>query len=169
MRMIHSLGHIIGGTLLVAGTTIGVGMLALPVATGSLGFFPSFALYVFCWLFMLCTGMLLVEVNLWMPKDKSFISMAEKVLGPVGKNIFWVAYLFLFITVMIAHVAGGGAILKSIQGWPFPSWVAALIYTSVFAPVVYLGTRSVDRLRLFLSGIYRSLDYFGPVRSTHAC
>jgi tyrosine-specific transport protein len=154
MRLIHSLGHVVGGTLLVAGTTIGVGMLALPVATGSLGFVPSFALYILCWLFMLCTGMLLVEVNLWMPKDKSFISMAEKVLGSVGKNIFWIAYLFLFITVMIAHVAGGGEILKSIPGWPFPLWLSGIIYTLVFAPVVYLGTRSVDRLNLFLiSGV----------------
>jgi tyrosine-specific transport protein len=150
MRIIHSLGHVVGGTLLVAGTTIGVGMLALPVATGSAGFIPSFALYIFCWLFMLCTGLLLVEINLWMPKDTSFISMAEEVLGPVGKNIFWVAYLFLFITVMIAHIAGGGEVLKSIQGWPFSQWISTLIYTLAFAPVIYLGTRSVDRLNLFL-------------------
>ena len=112
MRIVHSLGHVIGGTLLVAGTTIGVGMLALPVATGSAGFFPSFVTYIVCWLFMLATGLAIVEVNLSMPKDTSFISMAERVLGPIGKNIFWVAYLFLFTSVMIAHVAGGGEILQ---------------------------------------------------------
>ena len=33
MRILHSMGHVLGGTLLIAGTTIGVGMLALPVAT----------------------------------------------------------------------------------------------------------------------------------------
>ncbi len=162
MRIIHSLGHVVGGTLLVAGTTIGVGMLALPVATGPAGFIPSFITYIICWLFMLCTGLALVEVNLWMPKDTSFISMAEKVLGPIGKNIFWVAYLFLFTTVMIAHVAGGGEILLGIPGWPFPHWMSALLYTGILAPVVYLGTRSVDRLNLFLiSGVI--FFYFGFV------
>ncbi|HSX10591.1 MAG TPA: aromatic amino acid transport family protein [Chlamydiales bacterium] len=154
MRIIHSMGHVVGGTLLIAGTTIGVGMLALPVATGPGGFFPSMAIYLVCWAFMLCTGLLLVEISLWMPKDTSFISMAEKLLGPVGRNIFWVVYLFLFVTVMIAHAAGGGAVLLDITGWGIPDWAAILIYSSVLAPVVYLGARSVDRLNMFLiSGV----------------
>src|SRR5579872_4575576 len=93
MRIVHSLGHVVGGTLLIAGTTIGVGMLALPVATGAAGFVPSVITYIVCWLFMLCTGLLLVEVCLWMPKDTSFISMADKIFGPTGRVIFWCMYL----------------------------------------------------------------------------
>lgn len=152
--MIHSLGHVVGGTLLVAGTTIGVGMLALPVATGPAGFIPSLTMYLICWAFMLSTGLLLVEVNLSMPKDTSFISMAEKVLGPAGRNVFWVFYLFLFITVMTAHAVGGGSILHVIPHWPLPSWLSAIVYSAVCMPVVYLGARSVDRLNLLLiSGV----------------
>ncbi len=150
MRIIHSMGHVVGGTLLIAGTTIGVGMLALPVATGSGGFIPSMIIYLICWAFMLCTGLLLLEVSLWMPKDTSFISMAEKILGPVGRNIFWVVYLFLFVTVMIAHAAGGGSVLLDITGWNLPNWAAVVIYSGVLAPVVYLGARSVDRLNMIL-------------------
>ncbi len=154
MRIIQSLGHVVGGTLLVAGTTIGVGMLALPVVTGHAGFFPSLTIYLLCWAFMLCTGLLLVEVNLSMPAGTSFISMADRLLGPVGKNIFWVMYLFLFTTVMIAHVAGGGDILREIPNWPFPEKLSAILYTLIFAPVVYFGTKSVDRLNMFLiSGV----------------
>lgn len=154
MRIIHSMGHVVGGTLLVAGTTIGVGMLALPVATGPGGFIPSMVIYLICWAFMLCTGLLLLEVSLWMPKDSSFISIAERVLGPVGRNIFWVVYLFLFATVMIAHAAGGGAVLLDITGLDLPIWVAIAAYTVVLAPVIYLGARSVDRLNMFLiSGV----------------
>ncbi len=152
MRIIHSLGHVVGGTLLIAGTTIGVGMLALPVATGPAGFVPTLFIYLICWIFMLCTGLLLVEVSLWMPKDTSFISMADKILGPVGRWIFWAVYLFLFITVMIAHAAGGGAVLNDITGWNLPSWAAVLIYSAIFAPVVYLGANSVDRLNMLLIG-----------------
>jgi tyrosine-specific transport protein len=154
MRIIHSMGHVIGGTLLIAGTTIGVGMLALPVATGPGGFVPSMIIYLICWAFMLCTGLLLLEVSLWMPKDSSFISMAEKILGPIGRNIFWVVYLFLFVTVMIAHAAGGGSVLLDITGWNMPNWAAVVIYSSVLAPVVYLGARSVDRINMILiSGV----------------
>lgn len=161
MRIFHSLGHVVGGSLLIAGTTIGVGMLALPVATGPGGFIPSMAIYLVCWAFMLCTGLLLVEVSLWMPKDTSFISMAEKILGPVGRNLFWVVYLFLFITVMIAHAAGGGAVLLDITGWNLPGWAAILIYSGALAPIVYLGAHSVDRLNMALiSGVIISYICF---------
>lgn len=148
------MGHVVGGSLLIAGTTIGVGMLALPVVTGAGGFIPSIIICLICWIFMLCTGFLLLEASLWMPKDTSFISMAEKILGPIGKGIFWVVYLFLFVTVMIAHAAGGGSVLLDITGWPLPDWLAVIIYSVVLAPVVYLGARSVDRLNFFLiSGV----------------
>ncbi len=154
MKIIHSLGHLVGGTLLIAGTTIGVGMLALPVATGPGGFVPSMTIYLVCWAFMLCTGLLLVEVSLWLPKDTSFISMAQQILGPFGKAIFWVVYLFLFVTVMIAHAAGGGAVLLDITGWTIPNPLAILIYTTALAPIVYLGAHSVDRLNIVLiSGV----------------
>ena len=42
---------IIGGTLLVAGTAIGAGMLALPVLTGMAGFVPSLFLFLHSSLF----------------------------------------------------------------------------------------------------------------------
>lgn len=157
------MGHLVGGTLLIAGTTIGVGMLALPVATGPAGFLPSVAIYCICWLFMLCTGLLLVEVCLWMPKDTSFISMADKILGAPGRVVFWLMYLFLFLTVMIAHVAGGGEVLRDVTGTHLPDWAAAIVYTVVFMPVIYLGTRSVDRLNMFLiSGVVVCyLAFFG--------
>ena len=160
MKIFHSFGHLFGGTLLIAGTAVGVGMLALPVATGAGGFVPSALIYLLCWAFMLSTGLLLLEASLWMPKETSFISMAERILGSWGKVVFWVVYLFLFVTVMIAHAAGGGAILTDLIGWQVPSWVSAILYTGALAPVVYLGTHSVDRLNICLiSGVI--LCYFG--------
>ena len=154
MRIIHSLGHVVGGSLLIAGTTIGVGMLALPVATGPCGFIPAASIYVLCWIFMICTGFLLVEVSLWLPPDTGFISMADRLLGPIGRNIFWVTYLFLFTTVMIAHVANGGSILTDITGWAFSTRVSSIIYVVLIAPIVYLGAASVDRINmLMISGV----------------
>ncbi len=154
MHLFHSMGHILGGTLLIAGTTIGVGMLALPVATGAGGFAPSIIIYLLCWLFMLCTGLLMLEVCSWMPKDSNLITMAQRLLGPVGKDVCWVVYLFLFVTVMIAHVVGGGSVLSEITGGKISPSVAMIVYVIIFSPVVYLGTRWVDRLNITLfSGV----------------
>jgi tyrosine-specific transport protein len=168
MKVIQSMGHLIGGTLLIAGTTIGVGMLALPVATGPSGFIPSVSIYFICWMFMICTALLLVEISLWLPPETSFISMADRLLGPIGRHIFWVAYLFLFITVMIAHVAGGGAILHDIAGWSLPVPLSAILYVAVIAPVIYLGARSVDRINMFLiTGVVISYLAFVSVSIDH--
>lgn len=150
MQLSRSLGHLVGGTLLIAGTTIGVGMLALPVVTGPGGFWPAIMIYLVCWLFMLCTGLLMLEVCLKMPKNSNLITMADRLLGKTGKNLCWVVYLFLFVTIMIAHVAGGGNILTEITGGALPPWLAMIIYVLVFSPIVYLGTHSVDRLNLCL-------------------
>lgn len=150
MRIFHSLGHVVGGSLLIAGTTIGVGMLALPVATAEAGFLPSVALYLLCWVFMLCTGLLTLEVCIWMPKDANYITMARHLLGKKGQIFVWIAYLFLFVSVMIAHVAGGGDILVQIFGDSFPRWLSKIVYVAIFIPVVYMGARSVDRFNLIL-------------------
>ena len=125
-------------------------MLALPIATGPAGFVPSISIYFLCWVFMLCTGLLLLEVCLWMPKDANLITMAQKLFGPFGKALCWGVYLFLFVTVMIAHVAGGGEVLQDIIGLSMPPWAYAVLYVILFSPVVYLGTNSVDRLNACL-------------------
>lgn len=168
MHIIHSLGHVFGGTMLIAGTMVGVGMLALPVATGEGGFLPAAVIYLICWLFMLCTGLLLLEVCTWMPKDSNLITMANQLLGPVGKHICWAVYLFLFVTVMIAHVVGGGSVFSEIFGTAIPPWFAMILYVAIFSPVVYLGTKWVDRLNLTLMiGVAASYFLFIGVSWKH--
>ncbi len=168
MHIFHSLGHVLGGTLLIAGTMVGVGMLALPVATGEGGFLPAAVIYIICWLFMLCTGLLLLEVCTWMPKDSNLITMSQRLLGPIGKSICWIVYLFLFLTVMIAHVVGGGQVLSEITGAHLPSWLSMAIYVTIFSPVVYLGTRWVDRLNITLMiGVVTSYLLFIALSYSH--
>lgn len=154
MHVIKNLGHVVGGTLLISATTIGVGMLGLPVATGPGGFIPAAFIYLLTWFFMLCTGLLLLEVCTWMPKDANLITMTHRLLGPVGKAVCWAVYLFLFFTAMIAHISGGGNtlidILRLSFGVALPEWAAMVLYVLIFSPVVYLGTRSVDRFNLVM-------------------
>ena len=161
MQIIRTFGHLLGGTLLVAGITLGVGMLALPVATAQAGFFPSLLTYLVCWMFMLCTGLLILEACIWMPKDSNLITMAARLLGNGGKVSCWILYLFLFTCLMVAHVAGGGEVVHQLTGGLVPTWLSLIIYVLAFAPVVYLGTHSVDRLNLLLiAGVAITYLYF---------
>jgi tyrosine-specific transport protein len=150
MQISKSFGHLFGGTLLVTGTSLGVGMLALPVATAEGGFFPSLLIYFVCWLFMLGTGLLILEACIWMPKDANLITLSHHLLGRTGKFLCWVLYLFLFFSLMVAHLAGGGSVLKELVADAFSPGSSILIYLILFSPIVYLGTRWVDRINLLL-------------------
>lgn len=165
--MKHS-NRILGGILLVSGTTIGAAMLALPIVTGMAGFIPSLVLLVAYWLYMLFTGLLMLEVNLWMNEHTNLITMARKTLGRKGAIVSWVIYLFLLYTLTIAYIAGSGPIfLDLIQmstSWALPPWVGALPLLFIFGFFVYRGTRFVDYVnRLLMCGLaltYISIVFF---------
>jgi hypothetical protein len=55
--------------VLIAGTTIGGGTLALPAAAAPAGFVPAAAALVGCWLFLFVEAVLLVEVSVRMKAE----------------------------------------------------------------------------------------------------
>ena len=82
--------------MILVGTTVGAGMLALPLVGAASGFMPSSLLMIFICFMAMATGLFVVEVNLALPDHAcSFSSMAEQTLGRFGKIITWISYLFL--------------------------------------------------------------------------
>lgn len=171
----------IGAILLIAGCCIGAGMLGLPVLSGMAGFLPSLVLFILSWLFMFCTGLLLLEVNLWFKEDVSIITMAGKTLGFWGKLIGWGGFLFLFYALMVAYIEGTGELLsdlaEEIAGYHFPPWIGSVAVSIVFGLMVLLGTWAVDWFnRIFMVGLigsYALLVFMGarhvtPSYLTHA-
>ena len=88
---------LIGGILLIVGTSIGGGMLALPIATSYLGFYGSLLLFVGCWLVMTSAALLLLEVNLWLPENSNLISMAKATIGQSGQIVAWLVSYYCCI------------------------------------------------------------------------
>lgn len=142
-------GSLTKGALLVAGTSIGGGMLALPVLTSLGGFLPSLVIYFFCWLFMACTGLLFLEIALWMPSHANIVTMAKETLGVPGKIFAWVLYIFLFYCLTLAYIVGCGDLTSEVLGG-IPPWQGAALFLLLFAPFVYVGAQVVGKLNLFL-------------------
>lgn len=150
--------NLIGGILLVTGTTIGAGMLALPVSTGLAGFFPSLLIFFAYWIYMTFTAFLMLEVTLWMGKKNHLNSMAKYTLGRVGQAFSWLFYLFLLYSLLTAYIAGAGPIFidafQGLTGLIFPEWAGVLPLLAIFGFFVYKGTRSVDYVnRLLMIGL----------------
>src|SRR5579872_3040752 len=105
----------LGGILLIIGTTIGGGMLALPVVTAQSGFLGSIFLLIASWMIMTFCAFLILEVNLWLPAHSNIILMARSTLGNMGAVVAWICYLILFYCLLAAYVAGGSDILHGLM------------------------------------------------------
>jgi tyrosine-specific transport protein len=138
---------LLGGILLVVGTTIGAGILALPVATAQMGFWGSMALLIAAWGLMTVCAFVFLEVNLWLPPNTNLISMAGATLGKYGQAVTWCVYLFLLYSILCAYVAGGGDLfhyLLSSRGFDVSISSSSIMFTVLFSIVVFFGIKSVD-------------------------
>ena len=97
----------VSGILLVTGTCIGAGMLALPVVTGLAGFLPAIAINILCCLFMITTGLLLLEVILWSQEGANVLTLSEQFLGRWGKIVAGGSFLFYYYCLEVSYCAGG--------------------------------------------------------------
>jgi len=149
-----SQGSIFGGTLLIAGSCVGAGMLGLPILTGIAGFFPTLIMFVLAWLFMTSTALLLVEASSWFHTPVNYLSMIGKSLGKYGKLVSWILYLFLFYALIVAYLSGSGhhtqLLFKNAFSLDLPKWCGGLFFVIVFGWIVYLGTRPVDLVNRWL-------------------
>lgn len=149
---------VIGGILLMAGTCIGAGMLALPVSTAPAGFYLSILLLTSCWALMYLTGLCVLEVNLWLDGEPSFVTMARRTLGKWGGYVTWVLFLFLLYSLIAAYISGGGDIissaLHSLNIKTITPHTCIFIWTSLFSLVIFLGVSFTDYInRILMLGL----------------
>lgn len=146
--------HLLGAITLVAGACVGGGMLAIPVETGIAGFLPSVVIMILSYLFMTCTGLLIVEANLWMEEGSHYLTMASRLLGMPGKLIGAILFIFMGYGSLIAYNAAGGDILlgavKALSGIDFGRTLACSMYALVFGFMLFLGTKVLGRINTIL-------------------
>lgn len=146
---------LLSGSLLVAGTSIGAGMLGIPMVTSHAGFLPACFITVAVWLFMLITGLLFLEATLRMPKGANILSITQHYLGSKGKIAAGGMFAFLYYCLIVAYIAGGAPLFMSF----FPSqWVSGVsqeglfsLFTLMIALVVFKGARWIDKTNVLLS------------------
>lgn len=110
----HNAGSVVGATALVAGTTIGAGVLALPTATAAAGFLPSSAALGIAWVYMTMSGLLIAELtmNRIGTSGRPGLGLLELYKNSLGGNLARVgsgAYFFLHYAIMVAYIAHGGS------------------------------------------------------------
>lgn len=139
----------LSGTLLIAGTATGAGMLGIPLITAKAGFLPAMGITVAVWLFMLATGFLYLEATLWMHSGANVLSISRRFLGRGGKWAAGGTFLFLYYCLMVAYYAAGTPIFASFLGVGLSLWTY-LIFGLIFGAIVAFGLKAVDRINYIL-------------------
>ncbi|EKT63894.1 tyrosine transporter TyrP [Providencia burhodogranariea DSM 19968] len=144
----------LGSVLIVAGTTIGAGMLAMPLAAAGVGFTGIACLLVGLWILMSYTSLLLVEVYQHNPPNMGLGTVAKKYLGPIGQVVTGLSMLLLMYALTTAYIGGAGVLISaSLSSWweiHLPTEAAIILFTLIGGFVVCIGTHSVDFINRLL-------------------
>ena len=143
--------------LIIAGTTIGAGMLALPIASAGLGFSTSIVVILATWLLMTYTALLMIEVHQHADVDATLNTLAKQLLGRRGQVLANFAMIFLFYALCAAYITGGGSQLQGNLNnwfaWQLAPQVGAIGFAILFGFIITLGTGTVDKVNRVLFSI----------------
>lgn len=143
-------GKVLGGILLIAGTAIGAGMLAMPLSTGVVGFKNATLVIGLTFLYMLACLFILLEAKMHC-QGSNIISMAKERLGKTGEFLSWTCFLLLLYSASAAYISGGGSLLLSIKAIHnnISHNTTSIIFAAVFGVIGFLGISFIDVLNRF--------------------
>lgn len=144
----------LGSIFIVAGTTIGAGMLAMPLAAAGVGFGMTLLLLGTLWALMCYTALLLLEVYQHVPADTGLGSLAARYLGRYGQWITGFSMMFLMYALTAAYISGAGElIVSSVNDWfgaDITPSTGVIFFALIGGGVVCVGTSLVDLFNRFL-------------------
>ena len=140
----------IGSTLLVAGTMIGAGMLAMPLTSAGIGFGFTLVLLLGLWALLTFSALLFVELYQTAESDAGIGTLAEQYFGKTGRIIATTVLIIFLYALIAAYVSGGGSLLKDLLPESFGDKVSILLFTVIFGSFIVIGTHSVDKINRVL-------------------
>lgn len=143
----------LGSISIVAGTAIGGGMLALPLATAALGIIPALILLVVIWGLSAYTSLLMLEINLHSGIGDNVHAITGKTLGKVGQLIQGGSFLSLLFALTMVYLMGGSSLLETrLQpiGINMSNQVAVILFTVIFGGLIAIGVKWIDKVSRIL-------------------
>ena len=140
----------VGSTLLVAGTMIGAGMLAMPLTSAGIGFGFTLVLLLGLWALLTFSALLFVELYQTAESDAGIGTLAEQYFGKIGRIIATAVLIIFLYALIAAYVSGGGSLLKDLLPESFGDKVSILLFTVIFGSFIVIGTHSVDKINRVL-------------------
>lgn len=141
---------LLGCICLVAGTAIGAGMLALPIALAKFGLFFGTLLMLGTWAICYFSALLNLELNLRAGQGLPLGALGQHFSGQKSYVVGSASLLLLCYSLLCAYIYGGTSTLVSIDNFPLSFAQTLCVYAIGTALVMMCSVRKVDILNRFL-------------------
>lgn len=148
--------RIIGGILLIVGTSLGGGMLALPMATAAGGYWHALFLFMTVWAVTLIAAFYILEACMYLPEGSHFVSAARHTWGKKTALLVGGLLWFFLYVLLSGYTAGGSGLVQVLvehYHGVWPGWLYTLFFSSVFGLILYRGVSAVDWVNRGLMGL----------------
>ncbi|MUK78871.1 tyrosine transporter [Aliivibrio fischeri] len=147
---------LIGSSLIISGTALGAGMLAIPMVLAQFGLLWGTALMLFICLGTTYAALLLLEASINVGGGLGMNTIARKSLGKSGQIITNGLLYALLICLLMAYILGAGDLLNKLLrgvGFELSLIQSQIAFTLVAGIIVASGTAVIDKLNRVLFGI----------------
>jgi tyrosine-specific transport protein len=144
----------IGAVLLVAGTCIGSGMIALPMVLAKLGLIPSILLMVTIWFIMYYTSLVNLELNLQVGHGLALGALGKYFSGRTAELIGIISLKLLSYSLLAVFIYGGSSILQELitskVSIEYAFSTIATCYALISIALLLLPIKLIDYFNRFL-------------------
>ncbi|MFA0667842.1 amino acid permease [Vibrio splendidus] len=138
-----------GSSLILSGTALGAGMLAIPMVLAQFGFMISSVLMLLIFIGTTYSALLLAEACTKTKDNSGMSSVAYLTLGSKGKHFINALFYLLLVCMLIAYILGVGDIIHKLLldvGVDVSASVAYTIFSLLMGVIVVAGKSYIDKL-----------------------
>ncbi|GEM76574.1 amino acid permease [Vibrio sagamiensis] len=149
---------LLGSSLIVAGTALGAGMLAIPMVLAQFGLLWGTLFMLFIWLGTTYAALMLLEASCRVGGGISMNAIARDTLGTPGQLITNILLYALLVCLLMAYIIGAGDVITQVVSslkFELAPYVSQIAFTLLFGIIISSGTKIVDLLNrgLFIAMI----------------
>ncbi|WP_102582916.1 amino acid permease [Vibrio tasmaniensis] len=159
-----------GSSLIIAGTALGAGMLAIPMVLAQFGLLYGTLLMVLICFGTTYAALLLLEATIKAGGGLGLNSIARKTLGKQGQLITNGLLYSLLICLLMAYILGAGDLLSKLLsnfGVEITATTSQTVFTLLAGAVVASGTGVIDKLNralffVMLASLFATMVFLAP-------
>lgn len=142
--------------LLIVGTAIGGGILALPISTASCGFWGAFCALLITWIFMSFAAFNITQARLSFSGDVDLATMTTTLLGKTMNQIVQFALLILLMALISMYITVGSKwIIELTQTYldiKLSTLSAQIGFSFLLGAIIYSGLSNLARINQLITG-----------------